>query len=147
MNNMFIASPIAGFTSEADYNKYKKLIKSVVGKIKKNNNNLNNIFCEITNINDISEYDSPASAVTKDLYHIDESEIFVLLYPKKVVSSALIELGYAISKRKKILIIASSKDILPYMVLGLDQVYPNIKVEITEYTFENMFNLINKFIN
>lgn len=142
--NIFIATPIAGFSSKEDYKKYKALILEVIGNIKKNNKI--NIFCEITNIKDISEYDSPAKSVIKDFKHIRESEYFILLYPQKVGSSALIELGYALSEGKYILIISPEKIILPYMVLGFEEVYSNVKLAICEYTTEGLYTTINNFI-
>lgn len=146
IKNVFIATPIAGFSTEEDYAKYKNLIKEVIACVKERDKNLN-IFCEITNIQDISEYDSPANSVIKDFEHIQKSENFILLYPQKVVSSALIELGYALSKGKNILIISPNKNILPYMVLGFEEVYSNVKVAISEYTHKSLYTIINDFIS
>jgi len=144
--NIFIATPIAGFLTKEDYVKYKNLIKDVVICVKENNQD-SNVFCEITNIKDISEYDSPKNSVIKDFEHIRKSDYFILLYPQKVASSALIELGYALSKERNILIISSNKNILPYMVSGFEEVYQTVKVLISEYTHKNLFAIINNFIS
>lgn len=143
--NLFIASPIAGFVNESDYHTYKALLQSVIIEIEKISS-LDNIYCELIRINNFSEYDSPATSVIKDIANIDASQYFLLLYPQKVVTSALIELGYAMAQKKNILIISSEKQILPYMVHGLDTVYDNIKVEIKEFTFEILINSIKHFI-
>ena len=144
-NNVFIASPIAGFLTNQDYDKYSNLLKEVVENLKRRNN-IGNIYCEIANITNILEYDSPAKSVVKDFKHIKESDFFILLYPQKIVSSALIELGYAVAENKNILIISPYQEILPYMVLGFEEVYKNIKVKITEYSYQNLLELINNFI-
>ena len=144
--NVFIASPIAGFLKIDDYNKYRVLINNIVKNLKMNTE-VCNIYCEIANITNITNYDSPAKSVTDDFKHIKESDFFILLYPQKVASSALIELGYAIAENKKILIIAPCQEILPYMILGLEEVYKNIKVEITEYSYHSLFKLIKTFIS
>lgn len=144
--NIFIASPIAGFSTEQDYNKYKSLIKNTVDQIKKHNGNTN-IFCEIVNVASVQKYDSPAKSAIKDFNNIQESDLFILLYPQKVVSSALVELGYALSQKKKILIVSPQKNMLPYMVLGLEEVFNNVKLEICEFTLDNLNTIICDFIS
>lgn len=145
MSNVFIASPIAGFESKTDYKKYRLLIKNVIEKIKALEF-IDNVFSEIVEINDIINYDSPQNSVLKDFYNILHSDFFILFYPQKVSSSALIELGYAIAERKKILILSPKKEILPYLVPGLDKVYNNVTINIEKYSEKNILRVIKKFL-
>lgn len=139
--NIFIATPIAGFLNKEDYKKYRRLIEAVIVELK-NIKGLGNIYCEITNLDDVYNYDTPAVSAMKDFNNILNSEYFVLLYPQRVVSSALIELGYALAEGKKILIISSSKEALPYMALELDKIYSNVKIKCIEFTFQNIYDFI-----
>ncbi|WP_294409517.1 hypothetical protein [uncultured Ruminococcus sp.] len=144
INNIFIATPIAGFLNKNDYKMYKKLIEEIVVEINRTNI-FGNVYCEITNLDDIADYDSPAASAAKDFNNVLNSEYFILLYPQRVVSSALIELGYALAKGKKILIISSDKNALPYMALELDKIYHNVTIKYSKFTFHNLFDYIKAF--
>lgn len=144
INNIFIATPIAGFLNKNDYKMYKKLIEEIVVEINCTNI-FGNVYCEITNLDDIADYDSPAASAAKDFNNVLNSEYFILLYPQRVVSSALIELGYALAKGKKILIISSDKNALPYMALELDKIYHNVTIKYSKFTFHNLFDYIKTF--
>lgn len=144
INNIFIATPIAGFLNKNDYKMYKKLIEEIVVEINRTNI-FGNVYCEITNLDDIADYDSPAASAGKDFNNVLNSEYFILLYPQRVVSSALIELGYALAKGKKILIISSDKNALPYMALELDKIYHNVTIKYSKFTFHNLFDYIKAF--
>lgn len=144
INNIFIATPIAGFLNKNDYKMYKKLIEEIVVEINRTNI-FGNVYCEITNLDDIADYDSPAASAAKDFNNVLNSEYFILLYPQRVVSSALIELGYALAKEKKILIISSDKNALPYMALELDKIYHNVTIKYSKFTFHNLFDYIKAF--
>ena len=144
INNIFIATPIAGFLNKNDYKMYKKLIEEIVVEINRTNI-FGNVYCEITNLDDIADYDSPAASAAKDFNNVLNSEYFILLYPQRVVSSALIELVYALAKGKKILIISSDKNALPYMALELDKIYHNVTIKYSKFTFHNLFDYIKAF--
>lgn len=144
INNIFIATPIAGFLNKNDYKMYKKLIEEIVVEINRTNI-FGNVYCEITNLDDIADYDSPAASAAKDFNNVLNSEYFILLYPQRVVSSALIELGYALAKGKKILIISSDKNALPYMALELDKIYHNVTIKYSKFTFHSLFDYIKAF--
>jgi nucleoside 2-deoxyribosyltransferase len=65
-------------------------------------------------------------------------------------TSTLIELGYAVAKEKKIIVIGKT-DILPYLALGLSKYSSDIKIlpysELNESIFEQVEMLINEFLN
>ena len=174
INNIFIATPIAGFLNKNDYKMYKKLIEEMketgavlefqlTSNVRLNNLSKlekhplkryleNDIKCVqgtdgfgFYGTDDIADYDSPAASAAKDFNNVLNSEYFILLYPQRVVSSALIELGYALAKGKKILIISSDKNALPYMALELDKIYHNVTIKYSKFTFHNLFDYIKAF--
>jgi len=51
--------------------------------------------------------------------------LFILHYPKQVPTSALIELGFALAYKKRILIIASHISTLPFLAQGIPLYCPN----------------------
>ena len=70
----------------------------------------------------------------------------MLLYPKEVPTSALIELEYAISRKKHILILTSDFNILPYLAKGLNDVYTNTRVAVSDFSVDNLVYHINDFL-
>lgn len=121
---IFLSTPIAGFDSEQQYEAYRKKMLGVYNKIK-NCFGEKNIFAAFSQASTFSDYDSPVDSAKIDIAAIDDCDLFCLFYPKKISTSALVELGYAFAKNKKVLIVSPSIEILPYMVQGFPKAYPN----------------------
>lgn len=119
--NLFISTPIAGFEDEQEYLTFRDVILRLIEQMKQCDN-VGKIYCALADVSDIDTYDSPADSAVKDLNALQDSTHFILFYPYRVISSALIELGYALADNKKILIIVSQKKDLPYMAQGLGEV-------------------------
>ena len=141
---VFIATPISGFVDESDYAKFRTKMKTLVRRISKKAN----VISEILDVHDVSTYESPALSVERDLENIEVSTHFVLIYPQKSPTSALVELGYALARRKKILILTLNQDTLPYMLKKLDNVYTNVKISYyTDEDWRDVENIIYGFVS
>lgn len=127
---IFLATPIAGFESETQMVEYKNSLSPFFDSIRK----AHILYAEIENINQVSDYDSPSYSVQHDFGLIDEFDVFILHYPKKMATSALIELGYAIAKQKRVIIIVDKQDTLPYLGQGLEAACDNVSIIL----FENL---------
>ena len=68
-----------------------------------------------------------------------------MIYPKKLATSALIELGFAAAKGKPILIIAKKVSDLPFMAMGLPQAYESAEIFICESFSEEVLDKIVEF--
>lgn len=119
--NLFISTPIAGFENEQEYLRFRDVILRLIEQIRQCDN-VNKIYSALADVSTIDTYDSPAESAVKDLSALQDSTHFILFYPYRVISSALIELGYALAENKKILMIVSQKKDLPYMAQGLGEV-------------------------
>jgi hypothetical protein len=62
-------------------------------------------------------------AAKTDLEALTKSRRFVMIYPKEVVSSCLLEAGYALIKGIPFTYIVRSDDDLPYMLRGAVEAY------------------------
>lgn len=62
---------------------------------------------------------SPGEAVTSDLQNIDDSDVFIALLDEVISAGVQLELGYALAKKKKILIAATEDRHISYFVRGL----------------------------
>ena len=109
---IFLSIPISCFDNASELQKYKADVSSLIATLKENHS----VCSEIESISDDSDYDTPEKSISTDLDSIRECDIFILHYPKKVPTSALIELGFAIAFNKRIVIITPQKNILPYLV-------------------------------
>ena len=112
---VFLSTPISCFNNKAELINYKESITNLLSAIKKQHT----VCAEIETIMDEADYDTPEKSIETDLQSIRNCDIFIIHYPTKVPSSALIELGVAIALNKRIIIITSSKNTLPYLALGI----------------------------
>ena len=63
------------------------------------------------------------------------------IYPKKIATSALIELGWAMAHKKPIVIFAKKRDELPFLVKNADSVFANIRI----YEYKTSSEITNRF--
>jgi len=143
--SIFLASPISGFDSQDEFQLYREEIKNLINKIK-SMNEVSEIFSAAVSINTIFDYDDSKTSVKMDLEKLNFSTHFILLYPKKIVTSALIELGYAIAKNKKILIVTTGSDVLPYMMKNIDEVLEGIEICYFNDEEQALWDKIHHFI-
>lgn len=106
-----------------------------------------NIFCAALDVYENGEFDSPTESISKDLYGISNCDCFVFVYPQKIASSALIELGYALALKKPILMVAQSYDDLPFMAKGLADLYDHVAVGYDKPFSTNAESIVLKFIS
>lgn len=69
--------------------------------------------------------------LTDDFEALKKSKEYILIYPKKLASSVLLELGCALCMGKMVTIFVKSKDDLPYLVKKrLEEQNQSIKIEV-----------------
>lgn len=117
----FLAAPISAFVDEDEYKEYRVKVLKLIAFLRAN---LIVVYSEVEKINQNSTYDSPGQSVIDDFSKICESDFFVMLHPKRIQTSTLMELGYAYALNKKIIIVGA-KDTLPYLALGLPEINDN----------------------
>lgn len=138
---IFLAAPISAFPNECDYQSYRTIILNLIKVLEQDYI----VESELTKIADVSAYDNPATSAEKDFKSIDFCDFFLLHHPQKMQTSALIELGYALAKEKKVIII-SDKKILPYLTLGLPEISKIVKIIDSVALNENIISEILKIL-
>lgn len=137
---IFLATPIAGFESEKHMIEYKRGLSSFFSLLKQQHT----VYAEIDKINNGNDYDSPEDSAIHDFGLIKDCDVFIMHYPKKMATSALMELGYAIALQKRIIIIVESLDVLPFLGQGLNIAYTNVVIiQHQELDVECAQNIIN----
>ena len=116
---LFVSAPIAGFENDIEYVSYRELVCDLIERIK-NSGSTKEIYSALSSIKSPEEYDSPQVAATQDLSELDRATHFIMFYPQKTPTSSLIELGVALAKNKKVLIVVNNIDDLPFMAQGLN---------------------------
>ena len=61
-------------------------------------------------------FSGEAAALRRDLEALRRSRMFVLVYPSKTVTSALVEVGYAMALRLPCLLLVNAREDLPYLL-------------------------------
>lgn len=143
---IFLAAPISAFKDDAEYKKNRTDILYLISKLDAKFQ----VYSEILNIGTLSLYDEPGESVIKDLNEIDEADVFIIYHPMNMQTSTFIELGYAVAKEKKIIIIGKIDD-LPFLVLGLSKYSSDIKIipssELSESVFKQVDMIICKYFD
>jgi hypothetical protein len=138
--NLYLISPITSVTPE----QYKEIHEAAMYFV----SNLRSRCSKFTvyypgeNIIDNTQPDIASVYWSRNVENIiSKSENFVLFYPEKVATSALIELGFAIALKKPVHIFVPQKDIMPFLLRD-----PPPNVHIIEYgrNFSDFKKVIDK---
>lgn len=140
MNKLFIAAPISGFETLKEYEDYRAEVVDFINDLKSAREDIE-IFCELLRVKDEDDYMTPEKSCEEDFGAIEKSDMFLLFHPRKAQTSALMELGYAYAKGKKIIIVGQEDD-LPYMARGLKAQIVEIGLEDRDLLLEVITNLI-----
>lgn len=140
--NIFLSTPISSFTSTEDLIAYKLQILKLIKALKMTYS----VYSEIETINNELNYESPDNAILADLEKIKACDMFILHYPQRIPTSALIELGFAVSFEKPIIVITSQREILPYLILGISATNPMSTIieakEINDQLIQKVISLL-----
>ena len=117
----FLSTPMSGFNDPDKYRNFRKEILEIIDDLKLRPYCLDTYFAGSKEKN--GSFSSHEESFSSDLMAIDSCDIFLLIYPEKISTSALIEIGYAIAKKKNILIFCRKIDDLPYLLKKFDQTY------------------------
>lgn len=124
-NKIFIGSPMASVKEDT----YEDIRKDVL-KLKKvliDECGFQDVYYPGEVIKGI-DWEGQEKAILNDFKTLKESEHYVFVYPKKVTSSILMEMGYAIALSKNTLIFTQSRKSLPYMLQQADKAIPSIRI-------------------
>jgi len=100
---------------------------------------IDNVFYAGDGLANQNDFDSPLSAFNEDIGELLKADIFVLIYPEKLPTSAIFEAGVAYQANKKLVFYCNSKIRLPYLLYGIESAY------IMYYN--NIEDIINDFKN
>lgn len=127
--SVFLSYSIAGCKTKTQREKIQNEIKAIQNEL--SGLGYSPIF-SADNHNLKEGYPPPAEAAELDFKAIENSKNFLFYYPISTPTSAILELGYALRDEDNILILTPNKEILPFLVRGLNEI--SNKVRIVEFT-------------
>lgn len=138
---IFLSFAIAG----NDNKSHREAVESYVDKLDKTLKQCGytSIFNASKYFNPSHEKQQPIDAAIEDFAAIENSRNFVLFYPEKAATSALIELGYALRDKRNILIVSKNIHTLPFLARGMDKAHENVRTLFYD-EFEDCLNSIKE---
>ena len=115
----FIACPMSSFATEALYSAFRERVLRFCGRLAASPL-AEDVFFAGTHIGGFDAFDATVDAFKTDADAIWCCDHFVLLYPEKILSSALVEAGIAIGLRKRVSIVCRDRADLPYVLRSGD---------------------------
>lgn len=91
--DVFISAPMA--SAPDDYKSIRELCLGIAACLRKHCG-MKSIYLASEKLDSVEKFNDTEFAATDDLDAIEQSRYFVLLYPKRYASSALVEVGYAL---------------------------------------------------
>ena len=114
---IFLSAPI----SASDAHDYKRYNKKVI-EIKKELlllSDVEYVFYAGEELKDNQDFDSPESALLEDIGELRKCDTFVMIYPKKVPTSAIFEAGVAYERGMDLLFYYKKNEELPFLIRGI----------------------------
>ena len=125
--DVFLASPMAAYDSDDEYEKaYAEVVK--VCEAFRNE-------CEFTVYSAVERcptrksFEATDVSVKIDLKAIRMSQYFVMLYPRKIASSILLEAGFALAMRKNSVYFVNNRNDLPFMLREVSGVFTDVSLQ------------------
>jgi hypothetical protein len=123
--DVFLSAPMAAM-AEADYIAYRRDVLRLKEALKEHCN-FSRIYYAGETLDNPDQFDPEDLAAGIILKAMRSSSHFVMLYPEKLVSSVLVEAGYAMAANVPSVIFARSRDDLPFLLRRAPEAVSTIK--------------------
>jgi len=138
--DLFVSVPMAAYATEAEFQASRSAVFDVIRGTKKHCK-FSDVFYAGSEIESPEDFESEDMSVVEDYDALARSKYFMLIYPQKIVTSALIELGWAMAHRKPIIIFVKNRADLPFLAKNADAVFANLRI----YEYKTSSDIINRF--
>lgn len=140
--DLFIASPMAAYDTNEQYQKDRQNILNIM-KVFRKKFNFKSIFYAGEYIRSMKKFEYEDSSLKNNLIALKQSKRFVLVYPKALTSSVLVEVGWALALDKPSVYFVRDQDHLPFLLKKAGQAFGSVKI----YTYKNVEDLIKSIDN
>jgi hypothetical protein len=143
--DVFLSAPMAAFACDDDYKAARADIKKVFNALTSRCNF--RVYWAAEKIESITDFDTLDVSALADLKAIAESRYFLLLYPEKLVTSALFEAGYALALKRHAHYFVRDRHHLPFLMRELAGSVANVHIHTADdwETFDDLADKICKY--
>ena len=124
--DVFLAVPMAAYENEAEYQAARSEVLKVVEAFRVDCKF--KVYCAIEQCPTMKSFQTTDVSAKLDLKAIKNSRNFVMIYPRKISSSILVEAGFALALRKYSIYFAANRKELPYMLQDIAGSFPDVCV-------------------
>lgn len=136
-NSIYIGTTIANL-NENEFNELRELVKGLNKDFIRMG--FKSIYSPISQIKEYGEFDGKNKAIFENFSKLKQSECIIIIFPKNISSSVLVEIGYGISLSKKMVIFYN--DELPFILQEAGNTINNVKT-IRYETYKDITKIIN----
>lgn len=122
--DIFLSAPMSGFNNSESYEANREQVLEILKHLR-TNTEYKNVFYAGESISSFDSFDDTIRALEIDIDAIRRSSIFIMLYPMKMASSALVEAGYALARMMPCLFFVKNIEDLPYMLRSFEHKIDN----------------------
>jgi hypothetical protein len=115
---LFIAAPMSSL-DPSDYADTRAEVLSVIDRLAKHD--FGGVYFAGAKISHPEAFTGEAESLRRDLTALRGARLFVLIYPGKMVTSALVEVGYALALQLPSLLLVRNRADLPYLLDQAEQ--------------------------
>jgi hypothetical protein len=113
--DIFLSSPMSAFSSDSEYKKERSNILKIIDTMM-SVWNVKKVYYAGESFSSNTKFDASILSLKYCIDALDKSKCFVMIYPQQLVSSVLVEAGYAIAKKMKSIYFVKNKNDLPYIL-------------------------------
>ncbi len=124
--DVFLSAPMASFETEAQYQSFRAEAMKVVAALRDRCGL--SVFCALERIKSIAEFETHGVSARDDMEILRHSGSFVMLYPRKLASSALFEAGHALALGLPCRFFVREEEDLPYLMQRLPEAFTNVSI-------------------
>src|SRR5436305_3008944 len=124
--DVFLSVPMASFKDDSEYKPFYSDAMKVVDALR-NRCNVS-VFCALEGLDSMDKFNTINTSVEVDIDGLHNSGSFIMLYPKRLASSALFEAGYALALGLPSRFFVRDHKDLPFLLQQLPSAFTNVLI-------------------
>lgn len=128
--DVFLSVPMAALDTDALYQPFRAEAMKVVKALREQAGL--SVFCALERLESLAQFDTYGDGAREDIEMLEKSAHFVMLYPKKLATSALFEAGYALARGMPCRFFVRNQSLddfkLPFLMRKLPEVFTHVSI-------------------
>lgn len=134
---IFVAAPMSGFGNDAEFQQAKADIHQLSDNLLATPH-VDSVYFAGSGIDSVQNFSPSNNALISDITAIVNADRFIFVYPREVLTSALVEVGYALGRNIRSHFFVKNLDHLPYLLKDCHKVSSTFehipRISISTYT-------------